>query len=95
MKNHNKPITKDDLGNMLHKYINPVYERLDKLETGQNQLKKGQSGFRSELEEIKRIQLRMENRLIDDNKLLHDRDDAHDKKLKGHEKRITSLEENL
>ena len=87
MKSKNQPITKEDLGLMLHKYINPLYEKVDKLGKGQNQLQ-------GEVDEVKKIQLRMENKLIDDNKLLHDRDDDHDKKLKDHEKRIGSLEEN-
>jgi len=49
-KNHDKPITKDELGNMLHKFINPLYEKVDKLA--------------DDVEDVKGIQLRMENRLF-------------------------------
>ena len=120
MKNQNKAITKEDLGNMLHKYINPLYERMDKMESEFGEVKKSQHRMESELDEVKksqhrmeseldevkksqdrteneldevkRIQLRMEHRLDENIKILHDRDDSHDKKLKNHEKRIITLE---
>jgi len=81
-----KPFTKEDLGLMLHKYINPVYEKVDKLETDVK-------GLKHQVDTVERIQLRMENKLIDNIKLLHDRNDAHDKKLIDHGRRIASLEE--
>jgi len=104
MKKNNQPITKEDLGLMLHKYINPVYEdvqslkkdmgRLDnKVTSLQNKMEKDMSSLRRQVDKVERIQLRMENKLLYDNKMLHDRDDAHDKKLKDHEKRLTSIEE--
>lgn len=98
-KNQDKPITKEELGNVLHKYINPLYEKVDRLErelkTDVRELKTDVQELKSAIDGVKGIQLRMENKLVDDNKLLHDRDDAHDKKIKDHEKRISSLEENL
>ena len=87
-----KPITKEDLGLMLHKYINPLYEKVDKLERDMGEVKRDLQGVKREVENVKGIQLRMENSLVDDNKLLHDRDDAHDKKLQEHDKRISSIE---
>lgn len=98
-KKQDKSLTKDELGGVLHKYINPLYEKVDKLEfrmnnleLKMNKLELNQSQLKDDVDEVKKIQLRMESRLVDDNKLLHDRDDAHDKKLKDHDERISSLE---
>ena len=62
-KNHDKSIAKEDFGNMLHKFINPLYEKVDKLDGKVDKLE-------DDVEDVKGIQLRMENRLIDDNKRL-------------------------
>ena len=97
-----KPMTKEELGLMLHKYINPVYEdvkslkkEMTNLQNKVDQVERIQLRMENDINEVKLIQLRMENRLVDDNKLLHDRDDDHDKKIRDHEKRVTSLEGNL
>ena len=71
-------ITKSELGDMFHKYLNPLYEDM-------KELKKRVDGVES-------IQLRMEHKLDENIKMLHDRDDAHDHKINNHEKRISSLE---
>ena len=63
MKNQNKAITKEDLGNMLHKYINPLYERMDKMESEFGEVKKSQHRMESELDEVKKSQDRTENEL--------------------------------
>jgi len=76
--NQNKAITKEDLGNMLHKYINPLYKRMDK--------------FEIDIDKVIRIQLRMESKLDDHIKIFYDKDSAHDNKLVDHEKRISFLE---
>ncbi len=73
-----KPVTMNELGVTLEKFISPIYTRLDRLE--------------NDVDEVKRIQLRMENKMDEQIKTLHDRDDIHDKKLKEHDKRINRLE---
>jgi len=69
-KNHDKSIAKEDFGNMLHKFINPLYEKVDKLDGKVDKLEDDVEGLRDDVEDVKGIQLRMENRLIDDNKRL-------------------------
>ena len=69
-KKQDKPITKEDLGNMLHKFINPLYEKVDKLEGKVDKLAEKVDKLEDDVEDVKGIQLRMENRLIDDNKRL-------------------------
>src|SRR3989338_2061084 len=100
--NKDKPFTKEDFGLALHKYIIPLYEevketnrRLYHVEKNQEEMKKDIKGLYKRVDDVEEIQLRMENKLIDDNKLLHDRDDMHDKKLKEHEKRIDRLEKTI
>ena len=102
----NKPFTKEDFGLALHKYIIPIYEEVKKNSQEIKGIKSHLTGITGEFESIKneftslkddidevtRIQLRMENKIDDQIKLLHDRDDIHDKKIKDHEKRITVLE---
>ena len=86
-----RPVTLNQLGVMLGKFISPIYTRLDRLEKDVEELK----GLKKDVEEVKNIQLRMENKIIDNIKLLHDRDDMHDKKFKEHDKRIGRLEKTI
>ena len=103
-----KPVTLDQLGVTFGKFISPIYTRLDKLEQDVNGLKKDVEelkglkkdveelkGLKKDVEEVKNIQLRMENKILDNIKLLHDRDDMHDKKLKDHDRKISKLEKTL
>ena len=102
----------EDLGNVLHKYLNPLYEDnkfIKKELSGLSGLKGDVLGLKgdvlglksslsrveNELDELKRIQLRMEHKLDENIKILHDRDDAHDKKLSDHDSRIRKLEKSV
>ncbi len=106
MKENEKPITRtelrDEMGILLLKHLSPIYDELGQIKGilrhhGEDisELKKDVKGLYKRVDDVENIQLRMENRLIDDNKLLHDRDDIHDKKLKDHDHRITKLEKIL
>ena len=77
-----KPFTKEDFGLALHKYIIPIYEEVKNnsreikgLKGEINEVKKSVERLYERVDTVERIQLRMENNLVDDNKLLHDRDD--------------------
>ena len=67
--------------------LGKINSDLEELKTDVNTL------IKTEVEKINFIQLRMENRLIDNDKILFDAHDDHSKKLKNHEKRIKRLEE--
>ena len=106
--NGSKLVTVDMLGQMLNKYFIPVYKNLNELNSkvdgviskDLNELNikvdriinKDLRELNSKVDTVERIQLRMENKLMDDNKILYDRGDAHDKKLRNHEKRLSRLE---
>ena len=53
----------------------------------------GQEKLNKKIDKVEGIQLRMEQKLTRNIEALHDRDDAHDKKLKDYGKRIVNLEE--
>ncbi|MBI2609331.1 MAG: hypothetical protein HYW47_07020 [Deltaproteobacteria bacterium] len=74
---------------------NELRETRVKLENRVDGLRGRVDELHDRVDTVEIIQLRMENKLIDDNKLLHDRDDIHDKKLKEHEKRISKLEDTI